>query len=196
MCTNPGSTLQHLPSKFLKRMRLEISWQDEEVERIKEEVLHNVGARRRCPRPRRRLRHSSSTSSLSSTTSSSSSSSVSSSFTDDDDEYEDENECDDLSFYDLEDELRAGASPRGRTLMEDYVSEQYVKSATERRRRWCSKCNVFKPRYTHHCRICGICVLDMDHHCPWVNNCVGWRNHRPFLQFLFYVLVGCSCEFA
>lgn len=51
----------------------------------------------------------------------------------------------------------------------------------------CSRCETYRPPRAHHCRICQRCVRRMDHHCPWINNCVGERNQKYFIQFLVYV---------
>eukprot|EP00485_Elphidium_margaritaceum_P012586 CAMPEP_0202693058 /NCGR_PEP_ID=MMETSP1385-20130828/7281_1 /ASSEMBLY_ACC=CAM_ASM_000861 /TAXON_ID=933848 /ORGANISM="Elphidium margaritaceum" /LENGTH=386 /DNA_ID=CAMNT_0049348693 /DNA_START=20 /DNA_END=1180 /DNA_ORIENTATION=- len=56
--------------------------------------------------------------------------------------------------------------------------------------RFCEDCNAPKPPRAHHCSICHRCILNMDHHCPWVAGCVGLCNYRYFVLFMFWVCVG------
>ncbi|KAF6205969.1 hypothetical protein GE061_017193 [Apolygus lucorum] len=51
----------------------------------------------------------------------------------------------------------------------------------------CTRCETYRPPRAHHCRICKRCIKRMDHHCPWINNCVGERNQKFFIQFLVFV---------
>lgn len=57
--------------------------------------------------------------------------------------------------------------------------------------RYCEKCVQIKPDRCHHCSVCGECVLKLDHHCPWVNNCVAFTNYKFFILFLGYALIYC-----
>jgi len=52
-------------------------------------------------------------------------------------------------------------------------------------------CRKPKPHFTHHCNVCGRCQMRMDHHCPWMANCVGHYNYRYFFNFLFWLWLGC-----
>ena len=34
------------------------------------------------------------------------------------------------------------------------------------------------------------CILKMDHHCPWIANCVSHRTFPHFVRFLFYSIIA------
>ena len=54
---------------------------------------------------------------------------------------------------------------------------------------FCFFCRSLWSSSSVHCMTCGKCVEGFDHHCVFVNNCIGYRNHANFLVFLMLSFV-------
>ncbi|XP_055516205.1 palmitoyltransferase ZDHHC12-A isoform X1 [Leucoraja erinacea] len=88
----------------------------------------------------------------------------------------------DPGYVTFDDELKVSRSVH--CVWDDEEQMVPVVQKAQRLRR-CGYCMVQQqPMRSKHCQSCQHCVRRYDHHCPWIENCVGERNHRFFMLYL------------
>jgi palmitoyltransferase len=60
---------------------------------------------------------------------------------------------------------------------------------------YCPYCRVKKTSTVKHCHVCKKCISGFDHHCNWIDNCVGEKNKIKFLVFVAITLLNLIFNF-
>ena len=64
------------------------------------------------------------------------------------------------------------------------VTERDMELLEKQPGRWCRICKVIRMPGTLHCNECETCMVEYDHHCPWVSKCVTKGNMGTFSTFI------------
>ncbi|KAI0982684.1 hypothetical protein GJ496_004099 [Pomphorhynchus laevis] len=62
------------------------------------------------------------------------------------------------------------------------------------RKTLCFACGLKRINRSFHCRACDMCVNRFDHHCYWLNKCIGQYNYSTFLQIVGIELIHYFCS--
>ena len=69
------------------------------------------------------------------------------------------------------------------------ISFQYLLQNVDPYNLW-PECKVIRTPRSRHWNICNRWVERFDHHWPYLNNCIGYNNHRWFLFFIFSIAIN------
>jgi palmitoyltransferase len=72
-------------------------------------------------------------------------------------------------------------------------SDPLIKHPDEKKRDYyCHICQSYlSDEKSKHCGSCNRCCSGFDHHCKWLNNCVGDENYSKFIVFTCLSLLHC-----
>jgi palmitoyltransferase len=73
--------------------------------------------------------------------------------------------------------------PRDPLITQQQGAKETISEVSDHARA-CSVCTAYISEASSHCRECNVCVLALDHHCKWVNNCIGAANYVYFIVLL------------
>ncbi|CAK90701.1 unnamed protein product (macronuclear) [Paramecium tetraurelia] len=83
-----------------------------------------------------------------------------------------------------DDEESFGSMKSNRSAKSEKIGEYFQE-------RFCSRCRVMRPPKTSHCYNCNNCVKMYDHHCTFMSNCIGQRNYRYFIGWVYTLVLQC-----
>lgn len=56
----------------------------------------------------------------------------------------------------------------------------------------CRECDCYVSSDCKHCYRCSVCITGFDHHCKYLNNCIGAKNYRFFIGLLLSLVSLCA----
>lgn len=89
------------------------------------------------------------------------------------------------------------SDPTDRTVrLQRYCYLENLSFDQERYEYFCHICDTNVLELTKHCGRCNRCCGGFDHHCVWLNNCIGKQNYHLFFALISIVFIENLCSIA